>query len=222
MTTAAEIREHYAHRIAAAQAAAALRRDLAWVDAPHLVAGAIPLRPMCLPDYLALIVAGNAYVNDLTLPADPAGTDAFWAAHNTQFLWRLSPDYRLNDSAAAARFARRRVAPLPHDLVASDIAEYLADTFTDAPAPVLEAGRVRASPPFPVSFAGAWTHRLATAYGWSRAEIAATPLKEIFQLFRLIDRDREREAGLTPAPLPDETHALRAQMLAALEQLPAA
>lgn len=224
MTPAEQIQAEYAplfaaaaERDAARREADELRRTSAFIEAPHEVCG-IPLRAMTLPDYVALIEARNAHVSRVEEPEEPEALVRFWRPHNLAFLWLLSPDFRAGDRKALAAFTAR-YAHITYTDAMLGITEYLHETFADAP----RAAKVDADgppPPDPIgaSFAAHWSHRLAKAYGWSRSEIRALPLKELFQHLRLIDADRLREAGRgLPPRLDGEVDALWDEMLKKIE-----
>lgn len=217
--TQAAIEAEYAERIAAASAAEIRRRDAAFIDVPFLVAGAELIRPMCLPDYLVLIEAGNAHVCGLT-PA-PAATTAqveqFWALHNAQFMWVLSPEFSRAPGALDAYL--KRTGRLSFLRVCEDLGEYLRDTFADAPRPAVTVGGAPQASPLRFSFAAVWYHRLGARLHWSRSEIRATPLRELFQLLRAIDVFEAFERGKRVTPLGDEVDRLWGEMLARINAL---
>ena len=211
----------YAPRIAAAaqrdavnHAADNSRRDAALVEAPEMVCG-IPLRALTLPDYLALIVAGNAHVTPAPVPEDPVAQIRFWAAHSYALVWLVSPSYRA-DPAARDAFVATHAARLNHEALLAGLRDYLRGTFADAPRASSETTPGAIPPPDPIgcSFALHWQHRIAAAYHWSREEIRRLPLKEMFQILRLIEAERKAKQGeLLRAPLSGEADRLWAEML---------
>lgn len=205
----------YAKKIATARAVAQERRDCALVDIPFLVAGKVELRPMCLPDFLILVAAGNALVTGQQPPSE-SDLGRFWAGHSSQFMWVLSPEWS-RSPAARARFIER-VGRLPAAAVYRDLRDYLAETFADAPKPARRTTGTegQADDPVRVSFAAIWLHQLASRYHWSRAEIRATPLRELWQYLRCIQAEDAYRAGRTPRPPGDEVDALWAEYLAKL------
>ncbi len=208
----AAIKAEYGLKIAAAAATATAERDAAYVDAPFTVCD-IKLRAMTLPDYCALLAAGNAHVTRVERPEGQAAGLKFWALHDGVFLWRMSVGYR-PDRAARDGFVARLVR-LPFAELHEGIGDYLRDTFASAP----RAGSPAGEDPLKVSFAAVLTHRLATAYGWSRAEIDATPLKVIFQQLRIIRAEERLKAGKTPLPVADASNAIIAEMLRKIDAL---
>ena len=219
----AEIEAAYAPRIAEAatrdaarRAAAAAGRDAALVDSPRDICG-LPVRRLTLDDYLILTVLGNAHVTRVEPPAAPAGAAAFWAVHHAQFVWWLSPEY-LRTREARERFILSRIAPLPYAELAAAIDDYLREMFADAPRPrgaSLDSSAPRPSTQFSVSFAIHWIARLAAAFHWSRAEIRALPLPELFQyLAYLAAHDLAERGSPLPFALDGEADRLWAEMMA--------
>ncbi|HSV73459.1 MAG TPA: hypothetical protein VLH79_06845 [Chthonomonadales bacterium] len=213
----AALEAEYSGRMREAAAAATARRDAAHLDAPYRVAG-LPVRPMTLVDYLALIAAGNAYVTAQSAPTAERERAAFWSLHLAQALWLLSPEFA--PGAAAARDAFLvRLGALPQDRVSADWGDYLHEMFADAPGSPTEETADPPPDPLGVSFAAHWVSALATQYHWSRAEIRAVPLPELFQYLRLV---AAAEAGRTGRPyvyLDRNQGRLAAEKLARINQL---
>jgi hypothetical protein len=225
--TRESIKAEYAARIAAAEQASLSRLDAAFVDVPFVVAGSEIIRAMCLPDYLALIVAGNAHVCGHQPPADATDeqVEQFWALQNAQLMWVLSPEFS-RDTAARNRFLKR-VGGLPFHRVCEDLTEYLRDTFADAPRRRQVVGAAPRAPALRVSFAATWYHRFGAHLHWSRAEIRATPLRELFQLHRVIEFDESVKAAsragraVAPSLMNDEVDHLWGEMLDKINALQA-
>lgn len=211
------IAAEFAAKIEAAAHRVGARRDCAWLAVPFPICG-VDLREMTLRDYLTLILSGNAHVTAQPVPADPLEAAGFWAAHDVQLLWLLSPDFRPGDLKARARFISR-AAGFSASAVREGLTAYLAETFADA-----RRGGAGADPkqadPLKVSFVACYVHRLASAYGWRVEEIQSLPLKQLFQLVRLCEVDAAYKAGKQPPLAPDETDHLWAQYLAALNASP--
>jgi hypothetical protein len=220
MSAAEQLQAEFSAKIAQATATAAARRDAAWLCAPWDICG-LTLRDLNLRDYLTLIVAGNAYVAPAQPPEDEAGQLRFWAAHNAQFLWLLSPDYRVNDTRALNRFINK-IADLKFEAIMAGIHAYLAETFADTRRGAGAGPDPTQADPLRVSFFSCYVHRLASAYGWPISEIEKLPLKQVFQLIRLLDAEAAYKAGKQPAALVDETDELWAQYLARLNTSAAA
>lgn len=203
----------YREKIAAAETAIKSRREAAFIDVPFLLCG-LTIRPMCLPDYLALIVCGNAHVNGLQPSPESSPEDCaqFWAVHNAQFVWALSPEFA-PDNQAGFKAVMKQLGRKSHQAVCAELDEYLQDTFADAPTPSRAVGGAEQADPFRVSFAATWYHRIASAYGWSRAEIRSTPLRELFQLLRVIAASDALKHGSFPGGVADETDRLWAEYL---------
>jgi len=219
MTTAEQIQAEYAPKLRAAadrdlaaHAESDTRRVGAILDVPHDVCG-IPLRAMTMVDYAALVVAGNAHATPTPQPEADADRLKFWASHNLVFLWLLSPDFVAGDAKARDKFVSRK-AHLSLLDVAHGISEYLRDTFADAPRSQRVAGEVESPDPIKAGFPIHWQHRLASNYGWTRAEIRALPLKELFQHLNLIEAEAAmKNAGRLLPNVEGEYRPLVAEML---------
>lgn len=220
MTTAEQIQAEYAPRLAAAaardvaaMAEADTRRIGAVLDVPHEVCG-IPLRAMTLVDYSALIVAKNPHVCAIPEPEDEDARRSFWASNNLALLWLLSPDYVAGDPPAVEAFAIKH-ADLSLLEVTIGIAEYLADTFADAPRPRGgEEGEMKRPDPVRAGFPVYWLHRIACTYGWTREEIRALPLKELFQHLSIIEAEAlMKTSGRLPPFTDGEYRPLVSEML---------
>ena len=87
------------------------------------------------------------------------------------------------------------------------------------------AGEAPRAPSLSVSFAATWYHRFGANLHWSRAEIRATPLRELFQLHRVIEFDEAvkaaRAAGrpMKSSLINDEVDHLWGEMLAKINAL---
>lgn len=176
---------------------------------------------MCIPDFLALIAAGNAHVTG-ELPPEGEDLAAYWAVHNAHFMWVLSPGFSTK-KADRDRFISR-LAGLSFDQVCADLDDYIRETFADAPRARQSAdgeASKRASP-VRVSFAAFWIYRLASRMHWSREEILSMPLRQIFQFLRIVDADDAIAAGKSPVRLSDEVDHLWGEYLAKLNALDAA
>lgn len=194
----AAIQNDYAGKIETATAAERDRRDAALIDVPFLVCG-IPLRAMTLPDYLALIAAGNAHVSDVQVPREDGKIRPFWAAHNAQLIWLLSPEFVANNEKARDRFVIKTVARLDFVELCEGISEYLREMFADAPrGRPREDGEPVPHDAYGVSFGVHWIARIVKRFPWSRAEVRALPLPELFQYLRFITAEEMIENGKTP------------------------
>lgn len=218
MPTVEEIKRGYQERIADAAArdaarrsAEEMRRTSAFIDAPFDVCG-IRLRPMTIPDYVALIVAGNAHVTSVPQPEDQRSAMKMWGLHNMALLWFMSEDFRANAPKEREAFTIAH-ADISFDEAARGIGEYMQETFADAPRPSGE-GASNAADPIGAAFPAHWQHKIAACYGWSREEIRAMPLKELFQYLRLIDADTAAKNGKQiRTPLDGEVDRLWSEML---------
>jgi hypothetical protein len=218
--TIPEIEARYLPQIAAARAAAEERRDLAWLpEYPQHLCG-FPIRPLSLSDFLALRLAGNAYVCAVPPPADPVDAAAFWAAHAVVVLWRLSPDYSPSPAAREAFLRRPALLALDGLALHAAVEEFLRETFADRPLPVKKVGGADVVPPtVAASFAACWIHELAEAYGWPPATVLALPLAQIFQIRQLLRLSATLAAGKTPLPAGDEADRLEAAAFAEIAAL---
>lgn len=226
MVNPSEIQASYAPRIAAALASAAAIREGAFVAVPFEVCG-LKLRPMSLRDYLHLVIAGNAHVAAAAPPPeDPVEALRYWSAHHAQLLWAVWEGSILGVPRARDAFIRDRVAPLDYLALSAGLAEYLAETFFDAPRAARPAPGAPApepvNDPLRVSFVAHDVHRFAAAYGWPMEQTLALPLKVAFQLRRLIRADQQLAAGVSLTPHFDESDRLWGEMLDQLNAPPAA
>lgn len=218
MTSRQQIEAEFAPLIAAAaqrdqarRAAAGRELDAALFDVPFEICG-VPVRPMTVSDYLVLVVSGNAHLTAAEVPQDPDGELQFWTTQCHALLWLLSPEHR-PDRVARDAFVAKLVGKSPFGEMMSGISEYLSETFSAAPRAA--ANKSDGAPdPVGCSFLIHWQHRIASAYGWSRAEFRALPLKELFQILRVLDAEWAAKTGkrLRP-PLDGEVDRLWAEML---------
>lgn len=214
---AQKIEAEYDAKIAAAQRATAERLDAVWVDAPFDVCG-FPIRRMTLRDYVALIVANNAHVVQLEAPVDDVRRGRFWRDHNAQLMWFLSPDFAPRGEGLEGYL--KSVGKLDPIRVDAEVREFIFEMFADAPrAPVLEGDAAPAADPVGVSFVAHWVGRVARRFPWSRAEILALPLPELWQYLRLIRAEKLRENGEAIVARDDAVDRLWAEKLEKLTAL---
>lgn len=212
MATAAEIKADYAARISAADRAGTARRDTAWLDVPHVVAG-VPLRAMTMADWMLLRAAGNAHVCADVTCEPPETLERFLVRHDTMLMWVVSPGF-CPDAKKRIKFLTDLMAK-PWAEVRAGLKAYLDETFAECP-----RRPKNAPPPQPdplhVGAPAHWVHALGTAYGWSREQALACPLKQGFQVMRLIRADMRAKAGKETHYLDDEIDHLWSEMLVAL------
>ena len=227
MTRREQIRAEYAplinaaaQRDAAARSGKEVKRAAAFLDVPFDVCG-ILLRPMTVVDYVALIVSENAHVVATVAPATGAEEMKFWAAHNMAFLWAMSYDYKPGSEAARSAFIAKH-AHQSFDAISEGIVDYLVETFGES-----KRGRARGDNALApadlvgASFVAHWQHRLSSAYGWSREQFRQLPLKELFQIFRVLDAEDMAKAGKEPhAQLEGEADRMWAEMLQRVNEVP--
>ncbi len=211
------IEAEYAERIATAQRETEERRDGAMVGVPFCICG-IQIRVMTLHDYLTLSVQGNAHVSDAEVPVNKAEAIRFWALHDAVLMWFLSSDFSREPEKRAAFI--KRVAVLNAEQVGAGVAEYIRDIFADAPRGASASSGVPVPPdPVGVSFSVYWIAALAKRFHWSRSEILALPMPELFQYLRLIRAEQRAESGKQPYAIDSEVDRLWSEKLAKVNAL---
>lgn len=138
----------------------------------------IPIRVMTLMDMLTLIQSRSPFLCGGKVQAGDI-------AH---FLWTLCAHWEPCDEAREAFI--REISILQHGPFLKEIEEYVDRIFLDAPG----GG---STGPAHVSFVASTVHALASKYGWSQAEIFATPLPRIYQYLRCIERENRGGKGMT-------------------------
>lgn len=215
----AAIESEYDTRIAAALREAEERRDAILVQIPFEICG-VPLRILTLDDYLTLSVQGNAHVCAVPVPDKPAEAAHFWTTHDLMLMWYLSPEFSPAPLARTAFF--KRAALFDPVERAHGVGEYLRSVFADAPrGSTVAPGAVPPPDPVGVSFAIHWIGTIAERFPWSRAEIRALPLPELFQYLRLIAAERRAALGKPPVVLEAEVSRLWAEKLKQINALTA-
>lgn len=209
------IEAEYAAKIAAARIASEERRDAVLVGVPFTICG-VTVRLMTLADYLTLSVLGNAHVARIPVPQDKVEAARFWHTHDAMLLWFLSPQWSAAESAREEFF--KRAALFDPDERVRGVLEYMHAVFADAPrGPSPEVDEPPPADPVGVSFAIHWIGVLARRFPWSRAEIRALPLPELFQYLRLIDAERRIELGRPLVHLDVDVSRLWAEKLQRIE-----
>lgn len=199
----------YAGRIAAAAIASQRRRDVAMLDVPYIICG-FPIRLMTLDDYLALGIFRNAYVVACHLPAEETEQRAFWAGHDSQLLWYLSPGYSREDKARDKFLAA--LGAFDFTETHAEVCTYIAEIFADAPrGPEVGPDDPPPMDPVGVSFSAHWIARIAARFPWSREAIRSLPLPELFQYLRIIAAEKRVEKGEEPVALDNEIDHLWAE-----------
>lgn len=215
----ASIEAEYDSRIAAALRETEERRDAILVSVPFMICG-VPLRILTLDDYLTLSVQGNAHVCHIPVPEAAPEAASFWTTHDVMLIWYLSPGFSASPAARAA-FFKQAVLFDPIER-AHGVGEYLRAVFADAPrGPTVVPGEAPPPDPVGVSFAIHWIATLAQRFPWSRAEIRALPLPELFQYLRLISAERRAAAGEAPIVFDAEVSRLWSEKLNRINALAA-
>jgi hypothetical protein len=206
------IEAEYAERISAAQRATEERRDAALVPGVPFEVCGVRLRVMTFDDFLTLIVCGNAHVTRVAEPEAERARRAFWALHNAQLIWFLSPEFSPDPARRDAFFAD--FGRFNNEQVERAVFEYIRELFADAPrGRTLPPGESPPPDPVGVSFAIHWTAALSKRFRWSRAELRALPLPELFQYLRLIAAEKKAKTGKFVYTLDSEVDRLWAEML---------
>lgn len=166
--------------IARAEALDAERRDLAFLAVPARIGGldCLPLTPHHL---LCLFLARSPFLCGGRVLAE----------HVAQFLWIVSPGFRLGDPKGARAFARRIAIKVRYTAAVKQIDQLLEAALADRPA----GGAGPRTPPI-ASFAASLVHEFAWAYGWPAQVTLHTPLAQLYQLLRYIVREENPKAPL--------------------------
>lgn len=168
-------------------------RDVAFSGVLETCAG-IEVLPLTFRHWQWLGIIGSPFlgVRDLaaeTLAGDIAG-----------FFWTIAP---MRNPAASVNDGRQRAAKkkflrsvgkLKLDFAISEIRSYISDAFMDAP-----AGRGNGDNTRYFSMGAVIVHRLCSAYGGLTPFMALdVPLKQGFQLLKLINREELAKVGKRP------------------------
>ncbi len=156
------------------------KRDAAFIALSDTIAG-LELKPLNLRHYLRLSLAGNAFVTG----AAPMAEDA------AVFL------YVVSESTEAKRAFARRIAGYDFATVCRGILAFMDEALFDAPLSTVKGHRRSY-----YSIAASLTDVFASEYGWTLAEIMATPLAALFQLLRVIQKRHNSDIPLLN-PLSD-------------------
>lgn len=160
------------------------KRDAAFLGAVEPIAG-VAVAPLTLARLNLLILSGNAFA--IGGPISPA--------HAAHFLWIAREGFTPGDPTGKLQFFRR-VARLPVIDVYEGISRCLRDAFFD-----LDEAAPAGSRPAPIaSWVACLVDRIASEYGWSRREIMDTPIVELSQYLRCIER---RHGGTLLNPTSD-------------------
>ena len=154
------------------------RRDAAFLDLPPTLCG-FPCLDMTARHLAILIHARSPFV-----------CGGFPLAENVaQFLWVLHPQFSYTDTATRDAFIQE-CAALDYQEAVKAITDYVEACFMDAPPSGGKGGESYNS------FMASLVDVLAREYGWTRGEVLALPLSELFQYIRLIDH--RNTAGKEP------------------------
>lgn len=124
-----------------------------------------------------------------------------------RFLWIVSPDYK-PDQKAADRYMRRlplisatrkgELYPVFRSFCRA-IDRYLDRAFIDQPPQMASSN----GPLFPVAYEAAIIHPIARAYHWDADRVLDTPIAQVYQFLKLIQRERVTSEGMgVPAFTP--------------------
>lgn len=151
-------------------------RDFAFLGVDTEICG-VAARLMTLRMFIQLCYAKSPF-----LVGGPVGPE-----HVAQILWRLSPQYKTTRRGARARFIKS-IASLPYAESRKAVEEYLDLIFFDAPP---SSGKNKVPR---VSFATQLIDFFGHHYGWTRNETLDSPLPELFQLMKEINRRTNPDA----------------------------
>lgn len=166
----------YKEAIAQAAAEEEALRDLAFLEA-DLDICEVPVRQLT-PRHLLLLFAARS-------PFLCGGVCA--PEHIAQFLWIVSPAF-VPDGDARQAFLAVIGSRVEYEPARIAIEAYVAQALMDRPG-VSGAKSIAIT-----SFVAVLVHIFASAYGWTRREILDTPLAALYQLRRLIERERNPKA----------------------------
>ena len=169
----------YGQRILDAVAREKSLRDAAWLDLPARICG-MEFRQMTVRHYLVLDGVDSPFVRGgIPTPEQLA-----------QFLWIVSPSFT-PDEGEALRFTKE-IGKLPFTQAVQESLAYVEQTFLDAPQ---GAKRDDGSPDY-FSWLSSIVDALGSEYGWKPFEIMEMPLRQVFQLLRVIRRRHDPKAVL--------------------------
>lgn len=145
-------------------------RDAAFLDLTTSICG-IEVRQMTPRDLLILTGIGNPIVS-YGLPSPP---------QLAEFLWFLSPKFKLNASFRRYFFIRK-CAKIDFVAAIAACRNYIDATFQDSP-----ASSTQSSGPY-ASWCAHIVFNIASETGWSDENIMNMPLKRLFQYLKIIRR----------------------------------
>jgi hypothetical protein len=153
-------------------------RDASFLDLNANLCG-VEIRQMTPQDLLILDGIGNPLMaGGLPSPAELA-----------DFLWKLSPRFKLNAPIRRFLFGRS-VRKKEYLSLVKACGKYISDTFQDSPG---------SSGPSSTPYAG-WcaylVNNIAMNYHWSEDKILRTPLKRLFQYLKCIRRYHNPDAPM--------------------------
>ena len=116
-----------------------------------------------------------------------------------RFLWVLSPRF-VAGRGLFARWSRfrfvRKVAKLPYGEASVFCVNHVKDSFMEPPMQTASKNQEWIAPQ--VSFAASLIHTISHFYGWTRSDVLAMPVKELFQYMKLIRIHNEASSGQNP------------------------
>lgn len=151
------------------------RRDSDFLDLPKVLCG-FPCVAMTARHLAILIHSRSPFV-----------CGGFPLAENVaQFLWVLHPQFSYTDTETRDAFiaevgAKEFATVEEYEAMVQEIRDYVDACFMDSPPSGDKGGESYNS------FMASIVDVLAREYGWTRGEVLALPLSELFQYIRLID-----------------------------------
>jgi len=197
-----QLREEYSVRIAEAQAKEQEERDSAYVEGVNPEICGHEIRDLSLTDFNILSGMGSPFV----VGGIPDREDVFL------FLWFMSPGFsRSRLKKFLYRFKLRNV---DGDMAVKEIRDYVRSCFGD-----FGGSGEMSEDPAKASFIGHCVHRFASAYGWSRKDILASPLRQLMQQQRIITVEMAAQAGKHHHFLGGQVDRLHSELLTKLTEI---
>jgi hypothetical protein len=186
MPTPAEIwATQFAARYEAEVAEEAIRREIAFLDAPVSLCGE-QVRQLTPADLLTLHHLRNPFVR---------GGDSIRPGHVAQLLWLLSVENRpgLGLWWRRRKFCKR-IGKLDAAATYRDVEDFIDAMFLDAPQGVKSEGK-----PPGVCFLASLAVTLATELGWTDQHIFSRPIPALFQYLKELKRRGDDKPDYSPS-----------------------